>query len=99
MRKKKGKCLTILFGLTLLVFVMVNLGLPGSALSAANQETLQPSAPTKVKKLTPDDLALYIHENGTSDIHVRNANQGYQYALLDSNGKTLSGWEDPKEGR
>ena len=99
MRKKKGKCLSILFGLTLLVLALVNLGLPGPALSAANQETPQPSAPTKVKKLTLDDLALYIHENGTSDIHVRNANQGYQYALLDSNGNAISGWKDPKDGR
>ena len=48
---------------------MVNLGLPGSALSAANQETPQSSAQTMVKKLMPDDLALYIYEDGTSDVH------------------------------
>lgn len=98
MKKKKMRILLILFCLILQGLVLMHPGPPSLALPADSQAS-SASSSGKVKKLEPDDLALYISENGTADIHVQNANTGYLYALLGSNGNTLGGWKEPEDGR
>ncbi len=99
MGKKKAKLLSILFTRILPCLVLMSLGLPGPILSAAGQTASQPSTGEETEKLTADDLALHIYDNGTGSIHVRKANTGYKYALLNSSGEDLSGWQDPEAGR
>lgn len=88
MKKRAKRILSILLGLILLNIPFFVSG-----------QTLPTSSTGEVEKLTADDIALHIFENGTSSIHVRKANKDYKYALLNSAGNSITDWQEPKEGR